>query len=97
MTRPLNFSLLSSWALHSLIEALHDDVEEGVPHAKQVLEACKHELKERDLPGFQASPSVLRQSPSGWDLVPFQWCDLRPYLGSSSYKAAGLGSRGDRP
>jgi len=72
----LNLSYMSSSTIHSLIEALHDDVDEGVPRSLQMLEACRLELGKRDTSVRTASP-VLHQKPSGWELIPFQWYSLR--------------------
>lgn len=36
---------LSGYALCCLIEALHEDSDDGVPHAEQNLELCQRELR----------------------------------------------------
>lgn len=40
---------LTRYSLCCLIEALHDDVDDGVPFAKQLLERCQQELRRQNM------------------------------------------------
>lgn len=45
----MNLKLISTYALYCLIEALHEDVDDGVPGAQQALNACQTVVRERNL------------------------------------------------
>lgn len=79
MRTTVDVTNLSLHVLYSLIEALHDDVDEGEPNAIAALKTVRRVIDERE----HSVP--VRFEPEGkniadWELLPMGWCDLSPYL-----------------
>lgn len=73
----LDVTNLSSGALYCLIEALHEDVDDGVPGAEAQLQLCQAMARERKLEGYLESEDRGQNiSPCAllaWELIPFSF------------------------